>query len=127
VTGLARGALLALAVYACAAGPAEEGRIQLSASAPEAGVEVPTRAGGLLGVEIVRIVNPARNAFTLLLVAEGGEILARFAPFPPDEPARFAMRAPDRAGRFRLRIDPVDRRPLPELVEVRIGPLARRR
>jgi hypothetical protein len=81
----------------------------------------------VLRLEIVRIVNPARNAFNLLLVGEGGEIVGRVAAFPADRPARFAVRAPQRRGRFRLRLEQVDGRPLPALVEVRIGPLDRRR
>ena len=123
----ARATLLALAAFACAAHSAEPGLIRLGAASPEAGVELRTAGADVLRLDIVRIINPARNAFNLMLVGEDGEIVARVAAFPADRPARFAVRAPQRRGHFRLRLEHVDGRALPDLVEVRIGPLDRRR
>lgn len=127
MTVLVREAMLAVTAFACVAPPAETGAVLLRASSPEADVEAPRATDGLLSLEIVRVINPARHAFNLLLVAGEDEVVARLAPFPPDRRARFAIRARPRSGRLRVRLERVDGRPLPDLVEVRVESLARRR
>ena len=114
----------ALSGTACA-GPGEGSQAmpaqRITREMPVARLALPQQHGRGVLIEVTRVDNPTRAGVTLVVRAKGhAEPLARFALFPPDQPARFALRVPGDVREVEVTLAPEEHaKAAPPLVEVR--------
>jgi hypothetical protein len=119
VTHAASAFLLLLAALACAQPPADQPIVAIGPKARAAVLALPTNHGGKIVIDVTRVLNPRQYPADLTVrLAVNDRPLARFALYPPDQPARIAVRVPKAAVSVIVRLEGSVQRS-PTLIELR--------